>query len=162
MTTTIPSAQLEAITRLELAADALQKALRAVQHPDLSFTGGAIIAPSGRKHLSEIHSTLHAIEQSIHPSDTSIDEPPTDEVEPPPSLDEFILSDSEHRIVQSVALNLATDLASVFRGARAHLTLHPSFATDPEITNLVLGAALAESSRLGRRIAMLLDAKSAT
>jgi hypothetical protein len=69
MAATIPSPQLQAITRLEFASDALTKALRAVQHPELDLAGGAIVAPSGLKHLAEIRTTLSAIERTIRPCD---------------------------------------------------------------------------------------------
>lgn len=54
MPATIPSAQLEAVTRLELAAIALQKAYVALQHPDLRLDGASVVAPSGRKHVEQI------------------------------------------------------------------------------------------------------------
>jgi len=54
MSSTIPSAQLEAITRLELAAIALQKAYVALQHPDLRLDGITVVAPSGGKHVEQI------------------------------------------------------------------------------------------------------------
>ncbi|MBN9202029.1 MAG: hypothetical protein ABS61_05565 [Microbacterium sp. SCN 70-18] len=54
MLAAIPSAQLEAITRLELAAIALQKAHVALQHPDLHLDGLTVLAPSGRKHIEQI------------------------------------------------------------------------------------------------------------
>lgn len=56
MNTTIPSAQLEAITRLEVAAIALQKAYVALHHPDLCLDGVLVVAPSGRKHIEQITS----------------------------------------------------------------------------------------------------------
>lgn len=54
MPSLIPSAQLAAITRLELAAIALQKAYVALQHPDLRLDGVTVVAPSGRKHVEQI------------------------------------------------------------------------------------------------------------
>lgn len=162
MTTTIPSAQLEAITRLELAADALTKALRAVQHPDLYFAGGAIIAPSGLKHLDEIHTTLHQMEQTIgRPHRTTTQPKPTtpeSEVEPPPTLQELLLSDDESQLVSTATLGLATDLSAALTRARTLLNRHASFSTDPEFTGLTLRAALAGCSRLGYRISQFLDA----
>lgn len=155
MSATITSPQLEAITRLELAADALAKALRAVQHPDLYFAGGAIIAPSGLKHLDEIRATLRTVEQTIRPSDASAYEPTltaTHASESTPSYRDLLLTEEEDQIAQSVMLTLTTDLATALRRARAQLALEPSFATDPEFTSRVLDAVLADGSRLGRRI----------
>ncbi len=54
MPLSIPSAQLDAITRLELAAIALQRAYVSLQHPDLRCDGITIVAPSGRKHIDQI------------------------------------------------------------------------------------------------------------
>lgn len=160
--TIIPSAQLEAITRLELAAESLHKALRAVQHPDLTLGGGAIIAPSGLKHLDEIRATLHAIEQTIRPSGPAAPQlqptTPESEVEPPPPLQELLLSDDESQLVSAVTVGLATDLSASLTRARTLLNQHPSFSTDPEFTSLTLRAALAGCSRLGYRISQFLDA----
>lgn len=52
----------------QLDADALNKALRAVQHRNLEFGGGALVAPSGIKHLSEIRATLDDIGRAVHSS----------------------------------------------------------------------------------------------
>lgn len=54
MPATIPNAQFEAITRLEIAAIALQKAHVSLQHPDLHLDGLTVLAPSGRKHIEQI------------------------------------------------------------------------------------------------------------
>ncbi|MFT4259488.1 hypothetical protein [Microbacterium sp.] len=153
MPTMIPSAQLEAITRLELAAEALAKALRAVQHPDLNLAGGAIIAPSGLKHLAEITSTAHDLTQAIRPVS-----PAEVESEPPPTLQELLLSDDESALVDRVTVGLAAALRTSMQQARAQLAQHPSFQADLEFTGIVLQAALAGGSRLGYRIFQFLDA----
>lgn len=153
MPTLIPSAQLEAITHLELAAEALAKALRAVQHPDLTLAGGAIIAPSGLKHLDEIRQTV----QTIRPN-APVSAHTQYEVEPPPTLQELLLAEDESVLVNEVALSLAVAMRSAMQQARSTLVQHPSFGTDPEFTGIALQAALGAGSRLGYRIFQYLDA----
>lgn len=75
MTAIIPSAQLEAITRLEFAAIAAGRARGALAHPDLQLGGAAILAPSGQKHLVELRATLDDISSKVRSSDPSAYEP---------------------------------------------------------------------------------------
>lgn len=70
MPATIPSAQLEAITRLELAALILQKAHTALQHPDLRLDGLSVVAPSGRKHIEQITRLVLHIREAVTSSIT--------------------------------------------------------------------------------------------
>lgn len=159
MTTTIPSAQLQAITRLEFASDALDKALRAVQDPELAFAGGAIVAPSGLKHLGHIRNTLGAIERSIRPSDLTAYEP----TPPPvtrasaPETHEPALSDIGSQLLDSVTVGLAADLRAALASARAQLRLLPELQDDPERLDSALNFSLRAGSRLGRRVYDALD-----
>jgi hypothetical protein len=162
MPTTIPSAQLQAITRLELAADALEKALRAVQHPDLEFAGGAIVAPSGLKHLGQIRSTLQAIECTVHPADPTAfqiepESPPTSAPISTPSTKSLGLSEVGIQLLDGLTVSLAADLRNAMARARAQLRLLPELQGDPERLGQVLQAALRDGSRLGRRILEALD-----
>ncbi|SIS17800.1 hypothetical protein [Microbacterium sp. RURRCA19A] len=154
---TIPSAQLQAITRLELASDALDKALRAVQHPDLEFGGSALIAPSGLKHLGAIRQTLHALESAIRSAGFATPETKMAPL-PVPAADveantvRSSLSPLGRRVADSVDLGLATDLHEALAAARQQLNLVPEMQADPELRARVLDSALREGSRLGRRI----------
>lgn len=162
MTTTIPSAQLQAITRLEFAAGALGKALRAVQHPDLKFLGGAIVAPSGLKHLNQIRITLHRIERTIRQSGPSFDEaepdsPPKTALRSSPPNQDLSLSEVGIQLLDGVTVSLAADLRNAMARARAQLHLLPELQGEPERLGQVLQAALRDGSRLGRRILEALD-----
>lgn len=68
--TTISTAQLEAITRLERAAIALQSAHTALQHPDLCLDGITVVAPSGRKHIEQITRLSLRIREAVSPAAT--------------------------------------------------------------------------------------------
>lgn len=157
MTTTIPSAQLQAIKRLEFASDALGKALRAVQHPDLEFGGGAIVAPSGLKHLSQIRASLQAIERTIRQSGPSFDEaepesPPNAALRSSPPEEDHGLSEIGTQLLDGVEVALAADLRAAMARARAQLRLLPELQRDSERLGQVLQTALRDGSRLGRRI----------
>lgn len=157
MTTNIPSPQLDAITRLELGAIALDNALRAVQHPDLEFAGGALVAPSGLKHLAEIRQTLHALESAIcsggsDTSETKIATPPAPASEVEASTVRSSLSPLVRLVADSVEIQLATDLHDALSRARQQLDLVPELQADPDLRARVLDSALQEGSRLGRRI----------
>lgn len=157
MTATISSAQLQAITRLEAGAVALDKALRAVQHPDLELGGAAIIAPSGLKHVAAIRHSLLAIESAVR-SDRSAAPDTASTASPSPASEREVstvrssLSPLGRRVADSVALGLATDLHAALAGARQQLDLVPELQADPELRARVLDSALREGSRLGRRI----------
>ncbi|WP_292790993.1 MULTISPECIES: hypothetical protein [unclassified Microbacterium] len=154
---TIPSAQLAAITRLEFASDALTKALRAVQHPALEFAGGAIVAPPGIKHLGQIRSTLQAIECTLRQSDPTTygdkpDSPPETAPDSSPSTESLGLTAVGIRLLDGVIVSLAADLRNAMTRARAQLRLLPELQGDPERLSQVLRSALRDGSRLGRRI----------
>ncbi len=160
MSTTIPSAQLQAITRLELASEALDKALRAVEHPELEFGGGAIIAPSGLKHLAQLRGTLHNIERAIRPSDsTAYEAAPVATVTPAiaPAAKEVALSELGSRVLDSAALGLAADLRAALARARAQLRLLQELHIDPKRLDAALMSALRTGSRLGRRVYDAID-----
>lgn len=159
---TIPSAQLEAITRLEFASDALCKALRAVQHPDLEFAGGAIVAPSGVKHLSQIRSTLQAMQRTIRLSGPTCCEAVPEssamnEAASTSSTKDLGLSEVGALLLDGVTVSLAADLRNAMARARAQFRLVPELRSDPERLGQVLHAALRDGSRLGRRILEALD-----
>ena len=166
MTTTIPSAQLEAITRCELASIALDKAHRALQHPDLEFGGGALLAPSGRKHVEHSERTRRAIQALLG----SVSCPPLAETEaaatrmaPPetaPAPDAPSLSAAGKRVVASVTNDVACDLHDALERARQRLELLPELRSDAELKGRVLDSALRDGSRLGRRIFRVLQDES--
>lgn len=157
MTATIPSPQLQAITRLEFGAIALDNALRAVQHPDLEFGGSALIAPSGLKHLSEIRQTVHAIESVIRPNgsaalETTAKAQPERASKQEASAAQPGLSSLGRRVADSVAVGLAADLHTALAAARQQLDLVPELQADPDLRARVIDEVLREGSRLGRRI----------
>ncbi|WP_125130769.1 hypothetical protein [Microbacterium sp. 10M-3C3] len=157
MAATIPSPHLQAITRLELGAIALDNALRAVQHPDLEFGGSVLIAPSGLKYLDAIRQTLNALESAIRRSgsataDATVTAPPTPASEVEASTVRSSLSPLGRRVADSVDLGLATDLHEALSRARQQLDRVPELQADPELRARVLGSALREGSRLGLRI----------
>jgi len=166
VTTTIQSAQLEAITRCELASIALDKAHRALQHPDLEFGGGALLAPSGRKHVEHSERTLCAIRallSSVLCSPLAETEAAATRTAPPdtaPAPNAPSLSEAGNRVVTSVTNDLACDLHDALERARQHLDLLPELREDAELKHRILDSALRDSSRLGRRIHRVLQDES--
>lgn len=150
MTATIPSPQLEAIIRLELAAIALDKARRTIEHPDLAFGGGAIVAPSGLKHLEEIRHTLRVIDRALRPHDPATG----DASAAPPKTGRVVddLSGVATQMFSNVTLNIAGGVQRALRGAHQQLALLPELQSDQERLEQVLMAAFEKGSELGHRL----------